>query len=254
MARTRADKEGWQPKKKHNNSFEPEVVGKMELTEQDLQPIERLNFDEFARELSSLIDNPSKFKSTLFGWYHRFKLKRTSKAVDLAFEIAEKMRLASKSTGDLQERLIQDRIIFIHQAKLAIDRLNKDKEYEDIMHELRMEEAKAAIEKQRIIINTYKGVDPKDISPSERMVLLMQHVKSSSSTFATSDSHSSSHKEYTDIVEISKAESQEKWLQLYMKEREVELEKQLQEIRKTKTEADLAEKKTDKAIKEMDED
>ena len=255
MAKTEADKEGWQSKKKNGNSIVPEVFDK-ELTKDDLIPVKGLDFDEFARSIARLKDNPDKFSKTFTGWIHRFKLKRHNRAVEEMYRLMDSTRIASQSQLDLQTQLIKAKITYYYQVELAVMELKNEKELQQARHNLeifRLDVEKSKMEFQK---KFYDKADPQNLTESDKLLLALMHIKSSSSTYTSLDGHSSSYTEKGDPAEILKFDQQKDLFNLYIRERNAEIdskitqnEKETHKVREAKSDADYKEYKKDAKIK-----
>jgi len=231
------------------------------FTEEDLSPIKDLDIDKFAEQASSYFNDPEKYADFITGWFHRWRIKRNTKAVELLDELLIKMRNASRSAMELQEEILKNRVIFKFQAEIALQRLNEEWQLERDGRDLDKLRLEAEKSRQRFIKRLYDELDPNELSESAKVLMPMFNPKyvSKSSSLLSPGFTASNHSEdlqYSDPAEIMQIQQQDKVLEVLIRDKFAKLDKSeaeasmtKEQVEQEKIETELKRHKKDETIK-----
>lgn len=253
MAKTRAEIEGWKPKDRESEDIIiPEIIDDPVENIKNLKPIDNLDFEKFAKNLATNMNNPEGYSSILKGFFKRWKLNSGIKSVQLMEEYLQKLRTASDSAAELQTALIKNRIIFMYQVQFAEKRLKHQWGVEAIGYEYEIESKKADIAEKRFWARFYDNTKPDQLS--ETALLLLSMVRPTAVTTTSTDVNllgaksSGSSVSYGSIEGVLQARNNQPMMDLVMKKLLADLEitngtakKTNAEGRRTEIQADLEE-------------
>lgn len=169
--RARGEKLEPRPRKSQTKQVVVREVKKVQAA--DLTPIDDLDIEEFARHASQYFNNPGRFNDFLTGWWHRKQLDKNVETVEKLNTLLIKMREASTSARELQEEIIKNRVIFKHQAEIALERLKDDWETEKVARELERLRLETEKRRQEMMSKFYTDLNLNDLSESAQMMLAM---------------------------------------------------------------------------------
>lgn len=218
------------------------------LSKQDLKPIDDLDIQRFAQQAATFFNDPKRYTDFLTGWWHRWGVERASKAIDSLNNYLVKLREASDNASQLQEAIIKNRVIFQYQAQFALQRLKDDWDIEKKQKELQKIELETQKVRQEFYKKFYETIDVSKLSDDERIIFLSQQPIAFSSSFSTSNISNSSSVQYVNPSDLLQLKQQERMLEIYWKQKTVELDhieagtdRLKQQARQDKAQADLDE-------------
>jgi len=188
----------------------------------NLKPIEGLDIEKFANQLSTKINKPEEYSGLITGFFKRWKLERETKAVDLFYAYLEKLRTASDSAAQLQETIIKNRIIFLFQAQFAQERLKQQWNVEKRGYQYQLALMDMKIAKQKFFQTFFETTDPSSLSETALILLSMVTERSTSSS-ATLDGSSQS-VQYGSPQDVAGVFMQEKYMEMFMNEKMAEID------------------------------
>jgi hypothetical protein len=188
----------------------PRVSEGRKQAEEDLSPIEDLDIEEFARHASQYFNNPGRFNDFLTGWWHRKQLDKNVETVEKLNALLIKMREASTSARELQEEIIKNRVIFKHQAQIALERLKDDWETEKVARELERLRLETEKRRQEMMSKFYADLNLNDLSESAQMILAMLNPVESVSQRQSGFDSAFSKVSFTDPANLMNAGMQKK--------------------------------------------
>jgi hypothetical protein len=242
----RARGEKLEPRTRKTKQLVPLANKQKKNQEYDLSPIDDLDIEEFARHASQYFNNPGRFNDFLTGWWHRKQLDKNVETVEKLNSLLIKMREASTSARELQEEIIKNRVIFKHQAEIALERLQDDWETEKVARQLERLRIETEKRRQEMMANFYSGLDLSSLSESSLMTLATLNPKESTKQFQSGDSMVFSKESFTDPANLanigfqkrmSEALYQEIMINLDLKKAETEIKRG--QARQEHSQADL---------------